>query len=476
MIKRFAINNIFVFLLAVASAYAQAPKHIFLTRYNEMQKKNIRENWGQYFKTDILSALNAGSDFLPVKLDSYGSLYPEETLLEGINDMNFADPNKSGMDMHKFSLFDMIKLNHATFLSNVSSKYPALKTLIPGIEYKSYFENYNNLESFYKKWDSITLNKVTQQLSAKINNGGYNQVIFFVHGYNVPYSLANVQCIVFKQKVNEIISSDKNQTVKNRRILYVPVFWPSNAQKNNIIDSATFNIEDTKSGLKGLKNGIYFQFYSSRAYYSAVTLRKIINQISTEDNKCQVKIFCHSLGASVGTTALINTFSKLNSDFHETIERTNPDSDELEYFKIKEPVNYDLYQLLSKTPLPKQRITVFLSAAAIPGQNTFCDIDSATSVTKKYFVCINYKDTMLTKSGIILFGRKIPGIDARKFSATTLGCDYKGEVDATRNFFTKRGLKNNFESLIVSKNTDHDILTYFLQPDYIKFISLFLKE
>lgn len=92
----------------------------------------------------------------------------------------------------------------------------------------------------------------------------------------------------------------------------MPIFWTSNANKNfNIESKERFDISN-KTGISngGLDNGISFMYYSNRAYYAAITFRKILNKLSNIEQSQYV--FTDSLGATVATSALINTISKLD--------------------------------------------------------------------------------------------------------------------------------------------------------------------
>ncbi len=476
------LNALLLIIISI-SAVAQdiePSKYKFFSQYSPEQKTLIKNNWGQYFKEDLLTSLNAGPNFFPVKFDSYGSIYPSGELLKDVSAMEFAG-KRNDIDNFKYSIYDLIMRRYYPFQSSLktlsnSEEIDALKFIEKEIEFDFTDKDVN---SFYEKWDAYYNKILVRQIKAKLDSGRYNQVIFFIHGYNVPYSLANIQNIVINNTVNGLISKGE---VKASKILYVPIFWPSNAQKKCEIESqATFDLSDDKDNSEGIKNGVRFLYYSNRAYYAGITLRNIINDLTSLYQKeaqvsPKIKIFSHSLGAVVATTALINTYSRMQSKYVNYMYQEEIDEKTLGEFELRDPVAFDLFSRLKKTKLPDAKISIFLSAASVPGENTFVDIDSASTTNKKYFVCINTEDRMLTKRAIKLAGHKIPRLSARNMNASSLGCDYLGEVDRTKACFKFYSLGKNIISAPVSKKADHDILTYIQQEDYLKFLTLFINE
>lgn len=477
---KLSVSFLILFSLSTIAQDIEPSKYKFFSQYTPEQKQLIKDNWGQYFKEDLLTPLKAGPNFLPVKLDSYGSIYPSSEVLSNVSATEFSGKRKD-IDNYKYSIYDLIMRRYYPFQASLktlsdSEEKRALAFIEKDIEFDFTDEDIN---SFYDKWDSYYNKRLAQQIKAKLDSGNYSQIVFFIHGYNVPYSLANIQSIVINNTVGDLISKGQ---IKASKILYVPVFWPSNAQKKSEIDSQSkFDLTDDKDMPDGIKNGIRFLYYSNRAYYAGITLRNIINELAavyqSEPQKMpKTKIFSHSLGAVVATTALINTFGRMQSKYVSYMYEEVIDEQTLKEFELRDPVTFDLFNRLKKSKLPDGKISIFLSAASIPGENTFIDIDSASTVNKKYFVGINPDDRMLTKRAITLAGKKIPRLSARNMNASSLGCDYLGEFNRAKACFKFYGLEKNIISAPVSKKADHDILTYIQQEDYLKFLTMFINE
>ncbi|MCE3229062.1 MAG: hypothetical protein K0S32_3613 [Bacteroidetes bacterium] len=447
----------------------------YFSKYSDAQKKTINDNWGLFFKEDVMSVLNPTLNVYPIKLDSYGLFYPESDILSQITEENFSGVIKKYSDNRKFSFYQLF----------LTEKVRTIISKLPDGENKKFYDELlthvnkkilddENIRQFNKKWNDFHIKKQIAALKAKINNGSFKHVIFFIHGYNVPYSLANIQTI---ELANIVDSLQKNSVVPQEKILYVPVLWPSNAQKkHNFSSLAAFNTEDISGVFNGgAKNGFRFQYFSNRAYYAGITIRKTINGLENENVK--VSIYSHSLGGVAGASILINPISKLHTDYYDVVrnfatERLN-NTNKFKEFKRKEPVNYEITENFHDEPVPTRPVNVFFSAGAIPGTTTFTDMPASSS-NKKFYCTINRNDRMVTKNGIRIW--IIKPVNAAQLNATTLGCDYKGEINNTANVFNaKFGNANNFIASVASTKTDHDILTYMQQPDYINLIARFLN-
>lgn len=431
--------------------------------YDDPTKSFIKEHWKQYFKGDIYSRLSPSIDLFPVKLDSYGSLYPANDIFKNFEESDFNPNRRNDKDNIKFSMYDIFtnrKLEKNIDLMVNESEKEFYKKMIQ-IRKSSKKDSL-----FYKLWDEYHLSKISNALNDKIREKEQQchkkvKVLFFVHGYNVPYSLANIQVI-------QLVELLKEENVDISNILFVPVFWPSNNAKHCNLENedkfTTKNFSTIRDG--GLKNGTSFWYYSNRAYYAGIGLRKIINKLP---EKTEILIFSHSLGTTSSTTALINTYSKIDTDFK--IERDSSKS--AEQFLLatgerlkKEPLNYDLITTMLEEPIPTKQIRVFLSAAAIPGQSTFCDIDTLIGKLYSWYLPVDIKDEMLNKA-VVPLGR------ADRFGNTCLGINYENDASLTQK--NLRGFTNFNIELDASENIDHDILTYMRQPKYRKYIVRFIE-
>jgi hypothetical protein len=451
----------------------------YFSKYSEPQKKLIKDNWSQYFKADFLQSLKPELNTFSIKLDSYGSLYPEREILNCITDEGFANPKRKDVNLLKYSFYEAFLENYDEInrsvpnLKDVNAKLTYLK-IMNLLKTKPDFSE-ESMEGFYDLWDEHLLDLYCDSLKKVIAANKFDRVLFFIHGYNVPYSLATIQTIELSNII-EKLQIDKK--IPQQKILYVPVFWPSNDQKKCEIGSKpTFNIDNIKGLFDGgATNGIRFLYYANRSYYAAITLRKILNALN-DQSEVKISIYSHSLGAIVATSALINTYSKLHSDYVDLMKSYDPSKDEDKLHKMKkaELLTYDIFKGLNGTTIPNKKMNVFLSAAAMPGINTFTDMVIATN-NANFYCTINKKDEMLTKSAITIMGKKIPKLNASDLNATTLGCDFDEDISNTFEYFKTHISQNRFHSKDLTLDTDHDILTYFQNLKYVSFIAEFLND
>lgn len=429
----------------------------YFEKYDSTQKKLIKEHWTQYFKNDIHRQLDNNLNAFPIKFDSYGSLYPDSLVFNSFNSNNFELGMKD-KNLYKYSIFTIFENNSEKIEKNIS----LIADKKEREEYKKYLTKgfINNEDIFYEQWDQYHYQKIASELNNKIKN--YNKVVFFIHGYNVPYSLAVIQLI-------ELANLLKKNKIETDSVLFVPVFWPSNNAKACILDSKeVFSTENFKGfNIRGIKNGLKFLHYTNRAYFAALGLRSIINLTNFEDKK--IYIFSHSLGGVVATTMLIDTYSKLDLDMDLSIYKNATELYQAKKGTLDE-VSEGILQTMTatKNKPPNQKMKVFLSAAAMPGVYTFKDMDKATIKNKEFYCTINLDDEMITKTAIPL-----PGVSASNMNATGLGCNYDNDALKTQMLFEN---PSQFNFRLVSNNQDHDILTYMKQEHYKQYVLEFFRE
>jgi hypothetical protein len=479
--KKFYLLVALFSVFSTFNTYSQESKRRYFQNFNDDQLCLIEKNWIQHFGDNIYQELDDNSsNMITLRLDSYGLVYPDADVFK---DVKFNPKKLSKKNIRAFSIYEALwdSVNSENFKKNIdfeitqnrisksmSSNLLKFKSLIESSKKWSKRKNVsleiaNNISDFNKTWNEYMLEIKAKEIKEELKKSKYSKLCFFIHGYNVPYSLACVQLISLKKEMKSIgIPVDS--------VLFVPVFWPSNDQKNcDISKEKVFNI-DNQTGLpKGLNNGILFTYYSNQAYYAAITLRKILNHIGDLEGKEQF-IFTHSLGATVATTALINTISKLHAtDNEKQLISKDLSIEEIKTAFQRSPLLRDLANGF-KTPIPSQKITVFMSAPAIPGFNTFKDIDTSNQTNfknKHFFSTLNLNDEMLTK-GIA----GLSFVNSKNWSSTTLGCN---PFEAKRASEFVNGLNNNnssFEYSFVSKDSDHDIFTYLDNKEYRDLIGI----
>lgn len=432
--------------------------------FSDEQKLTIKDNWKQYFREEIITKLDNDINSFQVAFDSYGSVYPDLSLLK---DVEFNKWGRSGSDNWAFSLYDIFASNKKTILQNVKSN-PTLSDKEKSV-YKNLLsikKDYVNDSPFYSRWDSLHNSRVINTLNSRLKDENIKQVIFYIHGYNVPYSLAIVQMIA----LNNLMKTDLGIDAKS--ILFVPIVWSSNDMKNKeIYKKESFDITNFKGlGEGGLENGMLFWYYTNRAYYASIGLRKILNGMERKDLK--VNIFAHSLGCVIATSALMPTTSKLDekASIVSAIKQalTDKDTNEQERLKKSHTVSYEIIEGLTGVNTPTIAIKCFLSAPAMPGQNTFTDLEADKKEKYIFFSTLNKYDEMLTKavSGIFV-------INEGNSNATSLGC-VEQEAALTKQLFSPS--EANFDYKIVSDRVDHDVFTYMNQNAYIEYLKKFFQK
>ena len=446
--------------------YCQRLKSNVFLDYNQKQLAWIKSNWTNFSFNPMDASLIANeslsqnADVYPIYLDAMGIPYDPSTF-DSLQIERLASSNVKFKSFYKFSLYHSERLKRYT----PSRKIKIKKTL-----------NYNDAKNFYYQNFEPQLNNLRENLGSALN--GKENLFFFCHGYNVPYSLAIVQ---FNNVLDSIAKLNPEFIEKT---LFVPVFWPSNNQKENSIDpfqgvvepnttnreaieNSSSKMEYYKSSFStkndvypffgGLRNKKRFARYTKHAYMAGITIRQLLNDLPSEINSF---VFTHSLGAI--------SASVIGIDVKSPLQNTNKNYGDL---------FVDLYiSQLDKINIPKQNLNFFMSAPAITGANTFADFDTLNSSVRenKYFVTKNIQDPILAKNMLPLLQR-VGIAKATRFGATTFGLNYNGDVNNIESFFESVGLEEHF----VSENVqvaDHDIFMYLKNAHYIGLLSKFIED
>jgi hypothetical protein len=465
-----------------------------LKPYSDEQVALIQDHWKQYFKEDIFAALDSGQTTFPIAFDSYGGIYPNFILFQDFDEDNFAAglPGKVGKikniatikhsdnDLNKYSMFQIFQwegnadkleagiaaiknTEDQNFYKNLLLQY----SLAPGYQGKNIKKStpafYEYLNGFYAKWNAYHLNKTNQNLIKLIDEEEPDYLLFFIHGYNVPYGLAAMQSI----EIRDYIENIQEQINKPGKLLMVPIFWSSNDQKKSEFDTE----EKVKMGDEvKVSNAIKWGFYSTRANFAGLGLRQVLNRLETSKSDLpELLMFSHSLGAIVATNAIINATSRLPGKYTSQIINDNcvgismADSTKIALEK-KEIVNYELIQKFNAIPLPKSRIRVFMSSPAISGIETFKDMCEEEKKTTAFFSTVNHKDLTLKKFVGIVNG----------FGCTSLGLNNNCDVMQTKiDYFWDQGYF--YYNKVAIEIPQHNLFDYLQQPAYRALVEDFLK-
>jgi len=462
--------------------------------YNKEQISIIEDNWNQYFKDDIFSVLDSNEAVFPIAFDSYGAIYPTDTLFQKFDAENFAAGipgtgdkikniatiNHSDNNLNKYSMFQIFhwdenaekleagietinNVKDQNFYRNLLDEY----STAPGYKGKTIkrtsLEFYHYVDGFYEQWNAYHLNKTNEKLIITINKEKPDYILFFIHGYNVPYSLAVIQSI----EIRNYIQNLQNEINKPGKLLLVPVFWSSNDQKKSELDTEEkVTIRDEVK----VSNVVKWGFYGTRANFAGLGLRQILHELeSSTDELPELLIYSHSLGAIVATNALINAISRLPGKYSAQITRDNCGgiviNDSIKNdLELNENINYKLLQKFNTIPFPQSHIRLFMSAPAISGIETFGDMCEGNKITTAIFSSVNPKDMTLKKFVGVVNG----------FGNTSLGLNDNCDVMQTKiDYFWDQGyFFYNKEAIEIPQ---HSLFDYLQQPAYRGLVEDFLK-
>lgn len=419
----------------------------------------IERNWKQYFFEDISALNKANVSQVPLFFDSYGCLYPDLNLFSGLGDEIIDNINAKNYTVEKHAIAKMFEANKSLFLERCKAlTYPGERE-----KCESLLNSLPDDSTFCDIWQKFYVAKTVKAIESKLD-GKKNKILFFIHGYNVPYSLAQIQ-------LQELLKTMKDSLdIDIQEFLVIPVYWSSNDQKHCEISSCDkFRIDDRKN----VNNAKAISYHSNRCYYVSIELRKIINSLEPLLKEKEVYVFAHSLGNTIATSLVTNTVSKLQSKW-EYRKDFNPYNLAPSVNKMREVIKNDInetitYEILSgfhNTPIPKTKIKFFMSAPAIPGYGTFVDFDRANEAYFSFFATLNTGDDILNKR---IFHVKI---GANRRGRTSLGTK-QDDMIATKLTFSN---KEKFKYEYLQPCFKHDVFYYLQQPLYKSSLKFFFSD
>ncbi|TXF77757.1 alpha/beta hydrolase [Chryseobacterium sp.] len=300
-----------------------------------------------------------------IYIDKYGSIYPPDELVP--RDA-FFDPHGLGTEWKEIqgngNLLDYYR-THPLAYNALALKYGVHNTTADST-------GFNAVQKGIIKAYSDGLN---QKLAASESN----TLVILVHGFNEPNATADFALL--REKIRE---------VNNRDFVYLEVYW----------DGLTAN------GKPPFLVGIWGRAQLNSGY-AALALRQVLADISPD---AKIRLIAHSLGSSVGTGVLFNTYEKFRDPPQDLIKKT-----------LSGPVS------------PSRDIRLGMIAPAIPGTNTFRHFfkRGSGSVTKdqnniqRVVLGINTRDFAVSK---------VVGL-SEKGGSTSLGGSPK-EFDKTKEMLT----------------------------------------
>ena len=319
-----------------------------------------------------------------------------------------------------------------------------------------------------------------QKTNSELAKTKKKTIIFFIHGYNVPYSLAHLQS-------NRIMALLDSAGLENNT-LFFRVLWDGGSRKKLNIKVKEKNGEVilkhlTYKDVLTLRNATGFNKRINYSRACGLTLRQFMNSILKQggNDSLSFKIITHSLGANVAASCLLNNAYVLpfkGKKVRKMAESINYQLDSLLLPKNisllkKRKANRALIPVLEKmrnVPLPNAKVDVFMNAPAIAGVTSFLYHD--TDKNYSFTVGFNRFDPVLDKrflsKNITLFS-----FGPKKFGATTLGLNYQNECRKTALLFSNSKVK--FTAVESGNYFEHDLFYYSQGPEFIKQLKTLLR-
>ncbi|MDX2174410.1 MAG: hypothetical protein SFY56_15010 [Bacteroidota bacterium] len=357
-------------------------------------------------------------------------------------------------------------------------------------------EQFNELLTLDENGRNLSL--LADQINDTVNKLNISNIVFFVHGYNVPHSLAQLQG-------NQLIST-LAQLHPDKKYLFIRVFWDGGDRKKfsvrykknktGELKLKCFTYKNTIS----LTNGLKFGEKRKQASDYGISLRRLLVLLQQYDalKSKQYYMVTHSLGAIVATSSLINNVNDLyvkKKWFRNYIYNNNFQTDSLNLNTIEKRVKKNKWLTSNKTinnnnslknylkiaaikhiHLPDLNVKLFLNAPAIAGVDLFKHAD----LEKNYHYNIGHNifDPILAKR-FLFQNVMLSGYFSQLFGTTSLGLNYNNEVGMTQFVLSKKA--KSFKQKYPSKEVhfklsafqtsdvfDHDLFTYSKNPLFLK--------
>lgn len=398
-----------------------------------------------------------------------------------------AQYNKPVMDVKQKNIDDAIKQEKVTS-NKLDTAAIKINEALNNLMYKEEFDkNGYDLQNFAK------------EVQQNIKKYHIQNIYFFVHGYNVPHALAQVQGNRLMQQL---------QALHTDTILFIRIFWNGGNSKQLKVSTEQVNQhvvlkKMTYKDKLSLKNAKGFSEKTKEAIQCAYSLRRLLHLLEEGDEANDQRIFhmvSHSLGAVILSHSLINDMSHIRYKPNELIQTTEEAHYVLDAAWMKKADSLissgtckglkfrrkkcmekrqealDYITFMRYNPLPNLKIRVFMNAPAIPGVQLFQFAD----VCHNYHFTVghNLYDPTLAKR---FAGKKtlISGKLSRASGNTSLGLNYKNEVGQTEFLISMNKLKNPgfiFNGCKTSNFFEHDIFFYMQHPLFTNALTTFIKQ
>lgn len=453
------MNRIFICLICLilpyASVYAQSNcdncnmaclcKETIGCRYSQEEKKVIWQNWTDYEgeELDSVFPLKKKATVISVRFDGLGCVYPATLHSDKIKTFFLDDKVRKSayraltfyslLREHGYKL-DANELGGSDFFNrmvNLAKQNPTPDSLF-----------FANLLQFRQEWNERFLPGILNHMEELSKEKSLAELIGFIPGYNVPYSLAHLQSVAL---FNDIIDSLPAEKVS--QTLFVRFFWPSNDGKQKKFGCGKCKMNNQLR----LINAKLYNFVTNRAYFSGLTVRELVNRLPLQ---LRIKLVSHSFGAVISSAVVLSPEGKIKRKWRNA------------------EFNKQMLKSFATVPIPQRPIKIFMSAPGIPGVANFKSIDAVINGNHQFFVSYNPKDKVLRKKVVPVLGWFTK---ASQGNSTSLGCNYKGEIRKVATLFDSVQLTHSFRASLTSRKKNHDYFCYRQQPGFSTFFTGFIR-
>ncbi len=379
-----------------------------------------------------------------------------------------------------------------------------------------------NKDSITRRTDAVISGKIAETLKSiayvkKYDENGYNlknfaldvlnkidkyqirHIYFFAHGYNVPYSLAQIQG-------NRLLKQIYRQH-PNENILFIRIFWKGGEAKKLNVKTRNVNGHLMLKKIQykdkiSIKNATGFKKKAKEAIKCGYSLRRLLHLLELGDgatDKRTFHLFSHSMGAVMLSHSLMNDISYIRYKPTELVKITKQARYVLDsswMYRADSLMNAATCKGLKKvfcscskernealeyisfmryTRLPELNVRIFMNAPAIPGVQLFQFADVCKSYN--FMVGYNLYDPTLAKR---FAGKKtlISGKLSHAAGNTSLGLNYNNEVGQTEFLINRNLLKSPnfcFKGYRTSNFFEHDLFFYMQHPLFINAMKIFTE-
>jgi len=455
-------------LLLMLLAHNPVASQIASSKINTVNQFNFL--FGDYFTVDlegrISSTCNDSLDFR----NFYSTIKNHWNNAVGDN----LDDNPFLQSKHKIVRKSDIVINRNGFA------YPRWMTTDDISDMKVAFNKPKLMATSDSSKSQAFIQSFGQKASTALQESTKKTIIFFIHGYNVPYSLAHLQS-------NRIVALLDSSGLENNTLFFRVLWDGGNRKKLNIKvkekNGKVILKQLTYKDVLTLRNATGFNKRINYSRACGLTLREFMNSILKQagNDSLSFKIITHSLGANVAASCLLNNAYVLpfkGKKVRKMAESINYQLDSLLLPKNisllkKRKANRALIPVLEKmrkVPLPNAKVDVFMNAPAIAGVKSFLyhDTDKNYSFTVGYNRFDPVLDKRFLSKNITLFS-----FGPKKFGATTLGLNYQNECRKTALLFSNSKVK--FTAVESGNYFEHDLFYYSQGPEFVKQLKTLLS-